>query len=44
VRGEGSIAEVFEGTIPFFLTMIVMTAILIHFRRRHVVTEPSFGK
>ena len=31
VRGEGTIAEVFEGTIPFFLTMIVMTAILIHF-------------
>ncbi|HEY6134330.1 MAG TPA: TRAP transporter large permease [Rubrivivax sp.] len=31
VRGEGTIAEVFQGTIPFFLTMIVMTAILIHF-------------
>jgi C4-dicarboxylate transporter DctM subunit len=31
VRREGTIAEVFEGTIPFFLTMIVMTAILIHF-------------
>lgn len=30
VRGEGTIAEVFQGTIPFFLTMIVMTAILIH--------------
>jgi tripartite ATP-independent transporter DctM subunit len=31
VRGEGSINEVFQGTIPFFLSMIVMTAILIHF-------------
>lgn len=31
VRGEGSIREVFAGTIPFFLTMIVMTALLIHF-------------
>jgi C4-dicarboxylate transporter, DctM subunit len=31
VRGEGTIAEVFQGTVPFFLTMIVMTAILIHF-------------
>ncbi|CAN5682588.1 TRAP transporter large permease subunit [soil metagenome] len=31
VRGEGTISEVFQGTIPFFLTMIVMTAILIHF-------------
>ncbi|HVF63879.1 MAG TPA: TRAP transporter large permease [Casimicrobiaceae bacterium] len=31
VRGEGTIKEVFQGTIPFFLSMIVMTAILIHF-------------
>lgn len=31
VRREGTIAEVFQGTIPFFITMIVMTAILIHF-------------
>ncbi len=31
VRGEGSINEVFQGTIPFFLSMILMTAILIHF-------------
>ena len=30
VRGEGSINEVFQGTLPFFITMIVMTAILIH--------------
>jgi TRAP-type C4-dicarboxylate transport system permease large subunit len=31
VRREGTINEVFQGTIPFFLTMIVMVAILIHF-------------
>ncbi len=31
VRGEGTIKEVFDGTIPFFLTMILMTALLIHF-------------
>jgi tripartite ATP-independent transporter DctM subunit len=31
VRGEGTIKEVFEGTVPFFVTMIVMTGILIHF-------------
>jgi len=31
VRREGSIGDVFQGTLPFFLTMIVMTAILIHF-------------
>jgi C4-dicarboxylate transporter, DctM subunit len=30
VRREGTIAEVFQGTIPFFITMLVMTAILIH--------------
>jgi tripartite ATP-independent transporter DctM subunit len=33
VRGRGSIREVFEGTIPFFVTMIVMTGILIHVPR-----------
>jgi C4-dicarboxylate transporter DctM subunit len=31
VRGEGTINEVFQGTLPFFAAMIVMTAILIHF-------------
>jgi TRAP-type C4-dicarboxylate transport system permease large subunit len=31
VRGEGSINEVFQGTLPFLVAMIVMTAILIHF-------------
>lgn len=31
VRGEGSINEVFQGTLPFFAAMVVMTAILILF-------------
>ncbi len=31
VRREGTIGEVFQGTIPFFAAMIVMTAVLIHF-------------
>lgn len=31
VRGEGTINEVFQGTLPFFAAMCVMTAILIHF-------------
>jgi TRAP-type C4-dicarboxylate transport system permease large subunit len=31
VRGEGSINEVFQGTLPFVAAMCVMTAILIHF-------------
>jgi tripartite ATP-independent transporter DctM subunit len=31
VRREGTINEVFQGTIPFLATMLVMTAILIHF-------------
>jgi len=31
VRGEGSINEVFQGTLPFLVAMIVMTAVLIHF-------------
>ena len=30
-RGEGTINEVFQGTIPFFISMIVMTGLLIHF-------------
>jgi len=29
VRREGTIAEVFQGTIPFFIAMVVMTALLI---------------
>jgi len=31
VRGEGSINEVFQGTLPFLAAMVVMTAVLIHF-------------
>jgi C4-dicarboxylate transporter DctM subunit len=31
VRGEGTINEVFQGTVPFFISMIVMTGLLIHF-------------
>ena len=31
VRGEGSINEVFQGTLPFLASMIAMTALLIHF-------------
>ena len=31
VRGEGTINEVFQGTLPFVVAMIVMTGILIHF-------------
>lgn len=31
VRGEGSINDVFQGTLPFFAAMVVMIAILIHF-------------
>jgi len=32
VRGEGSIGDVFKGTIPFFVTMLVMTILLIHWQ------------
>ncbi len=31
VRGEGTIADVFKGTVPFFITMLIMTVLLIHF-------------
>jgi C4-dicarboxylate transporter DctM subunit len=31
VRREGTINEVFQGTTPFLVSMVVMTAILIHF-------------
>lgn len=30
VRGEGSINDVFRGTAPFFVTMLLMTLVLIH--------------
>ncbi len=29
VRREGTIAQVFQGTVPFFIAMVVMTALLI---------------
>ncbi|HYI06652.1 MAG TPA: TRAP transporter large permease [Reyranella sp.] len=32
VRNEGSIGDVFRGTVPFFLTMLVMTVLLIHWQ------------
>ena len=31
LASEGSINDVFQGTLPFFAAMIVMTGILIHF-------------
>ena len=31
VRREGSISEVFQGTVPFFMAMVVMTGLLIAF-------------
>ena len=31
VRKEGTIAQVFAGTIPFFVAMVVMTGLLIGF-------------
>ena len=45
VRGEGSIKEVFAGTVPFFISMIVMTGILIHFPEIALwLPRLSFGK
>jgi tripartite ATP-independent transporter DctM subunit len=32
VRNEGSIGDVFRGTVPFFVTMLLMTVLLIHFQ------------
>ncbi len=32
VRKEGSIGDVFAGTVPFFITMLFMTILLIHFQ------------
>lgn len=32
VRGEGSIADVFRGTVPFFVTMLLMTILLIYWQ------------
>lgn len=45
VRGEGTISEVFQGTIPFFASMIVMTGLLIHFPRMALwLPQMSFAK
>jgi C4-dicarboxylate transporter, DctM subunit len=45
VRGEGSINEVFQGTIPFFISMIVMTGLLIHFPQMALwLPQLAFGK
>jgi len=45
VRGEGSINEVFQGTIPFFISMIVMTGLLIHFPQMALwLPNLAFGK
>jgi C4-dicarboxylate transporter, DctM subunit len=30
VRNEGSIGDVFRGTVPFFIMMLLMTVRLIH--------------
>lgn len=32
VRNEGSISDVFRGTVPFFVTMLLMTIVLIHWQ------------
>ena len=32
VRNEGSIGDVFRGTVPFFVTMLLMTVLLIHWQ------------
>ena len=45
VRGEGTINEVFQGTIPFFISMIVMTGLLIHFPQMALwLPQLAFGK
>jgi tripartite ATP-independent transporter DctM subunit len=45
VRGEGTINEVFQGTIPFFISMIVMTGLLIHFPQMALwLPNLAFGK
>lgn len=45
VRGEGTINEVFQGTIPFFASMIVMTGLLIHFPQMALwLPNLAFGK
>jgi tripartite ATP-independent transporter DctM subunit len=44
VRREGTIAEVFHGTVPFFIAMVVMTALLIAFPEMALwLPRVSFG-
>ena len=44
VRREGTIAEVFQGTVPFFMAMVVMTALLIAFPEMALwLPRVSFG-
>ena len=44
VRREGTIAEVFQGTVPFFIAMVVMTALLIAFPEMALwLPRVSFG-
>jgi len=44
VRREGTSAEVFQGTVPFFIAMVVMTALLIAFpEMAHWLPRISFG-
>jgi C4-dicarboxylate transporter DctM subunit len=44
VRREGTIAEVFQGTIPFFIAMVVMTVLLIAFPEMALwLPRVSFG-
>ncbi|MBL8377703.1 MAG: TRAP transporter large permease [Burkholderiales bacterium] len=45
VRGEGTINEVFQGTLPFFVSMIVMTGLLIHVPQMALwLPNLAFGK
>jgi C4-dicarboxylate transporter, DctM subunit len=45
VRREGNINEVFQGTMPFLVSMVAMTAILIHFPRIALwLPELFFGR
>ena len=44
VRREGTIAEVFQGTVPFFIAMVVMTVLLIAFPEMALwLPRVSFG-
>jgi C4-dicarboxylate transporter, DctM subunit len=45
VRREGTIGQVFAGTAPFVLAMLVMTAVLIHFPQIALwLSDQAFGK